>query len=161
MPEAAHASLRMRWADFFIYHTRWCYRDGMHAHVTTFLHGATKLGARPKTTPRAIFFDHLALDIKPSLESNDPKAFELIWPGEEHHYDVYAALLYSVILGPRCSFGDFVKSAAGGIAGGCGYSESHGDWAVRMFTRQNQFHLLFMKMECVEPRGHCSARIKW
>lgn len=122
----------------------------MHASVSSFITGATKLGARPKTTQSAVFFERLALEIKPSVKANEPRTLELVWPCSEHGYDVYAALLYSAVLGPACHFSEFMKSAYSGMSAGCGYSESQGDWAVRMYSRRDHFYLRFRDIGSIE-----------
>jgi hypothetical protein len=132
----------------------------MHASVSNFIMGATRLGARPKTTQSALFFEQVSLEIKPSLQSNLPKTIELVWPCQEHDYDVYASLLYSAILGSASHFSDFMRSACEDISAGCGHSESHGEWAVRMYSRQDHFHLQFVDMKCLENRGHCGSRVR-
>jgi hypothetical protein len=136
-----------------------CYDLQMPTLVEKFLSGAGKLGARPRQTRSAVFFDRLTLEIMPSIDDEEPKSIELVWPAEEPRYEEYAALLYRLLLGSECNSDDFLKGASLSMEGGCGYSESHGKWAVRMFSRRGVFHLSFVDMSCVRNKGHCSSHL--
>lgn len=129
----------------------------MNAVVTKFIEGSRRLGAHPKITQTAVFFDSISLEVRPSVHSPQPSQLELVWPAEEHLYDAYPALFFIAMLGPEARVSDFIKPAIDRLACGCGYSECHGNWAVRMFSRQGNCHLLFVDIENPAIAKHATS----
>lgn len=131
----------------------------MATPVEQFTVSASKLGAQPQRTGGSIFFDHVSLKVTPSVDDPEPKSYELVWPSDDEHAETFAAALYESVLGEGCDFPGFLKAAEASMDSGCGYSESHGKWAVRMFRRQDCRHLYIVDVTCLETTGHCGSRM--